>query len=432
MATSSRAALLLATAAFVAPFAPLQPGDPAPEMTVASWLNVEKGKEPTAATLKGKVVMVEFWGTWCGPCVRAMPHVQQIWDRYRDRGLVVLAVSYEEPDVMRPFLEKNAYTMPVGSDPAKAYIEKFGFSGWPSTFVVDAEGKIAYAADPYGVEPAIEKALGLESGPPVLLTAWLSALGGKDPARTRAAMERLVEKAPPDFDLRAWALSAGGKAPEPGKDPPKVDGEKALARAVEAAAAGKEEQRLAALGDLAAGGPSKFDLGAWARAAFGRAHPITGKEMKALLDATRFQEAVDALLDRRPPADVAGGAAKHDGLRDWCRRKADETRSFARKGLMALHWPMAAKQPKNNEAFWKDLAVSGLSTSEDKKRVTGVLIGGEMVTDAMAPSWIDRRLGRALVMKEIGSSGKTGLGGLPGQVTKERESILRELKSLYE
>jgi peroxiredoxin len=432
MGPTPASALLLAAAAILAPAAPLQPGDPAPELTVASWLNVEKGKEPTSLSLKGKAVMVEFWGTWCGPCVRAMPHVQQVWDRYRDRGLVVLAVSYEAPEVMKPFLEKNALTMPVGSDPSKAYIGKFGFSGWPATFVIDVEGKIAYAGDPYGVEPAVEKALGLESGPPVLLTAWLSALGGKDAARTRAALERLAEKAPVDFDLKAWALAAGGRAPEAAREPHKVDAEKTLARVVEAAAAGKEDQRLAALGDLAAEGPGKFDLAAWVRAAFARTYPITGREMKALLDSSRFQDAVDALIERRPPADVAGGAAKHDGLRDYCRKKAEEARSFARKGLMALHWPMAGKQPKNNDAFWKDISVSGLATSEDKKRVTGILIGGEMVTDVMAPAWIDRQLGRALVMKEIGSSGKTGLGGLAQQVPKDRETILRELKSLYD
>lgn len=436
MRTSRRiAALVLAAASLLAPAVaspPLQAGDPAPPLTVAAWLNVEKGKEPTADSLKGKAVMVEFWGTWCGPCVRAMPHVQQIWDRYRDRGLVVLAISYEAPEVMRPFLERNAFTMPVGSDPSKGYIGQFGFSGWPATYVVDRDGKIAYAGTPYGAEPEVEKALGLESGPPALLTAYFSALGRKDPAGVRTAIERLVERSPPDFDLRAWALGAGGTAPAPGKDPPKVVPGKVLARAAEAAATGTEEKRLAAMDELAAGGPSSFDLAGWAREVFSRDFPVTGKEMQALLDGERFRDAVDALLERRPPAAVAAAAAKHDGFRGFCRRGADEARSFGRKGLMALHWPMAGKVPRNNEAFWNDLSITGLRTSEDQKTVTGVLIGGEMITVAMAPSWIDRTLGRALLMKEVGSSGKTGLAGLPQQVAKERESLLRELRSLYE
>src|SRR5688572_15058845 len=179
--------------------APVGVGDPAPEIGVRKWLNVAAGQEPTPESLKGRVVMIEFWGTWCGPCVQAMPKVQEIHDRYKDRGLTVLAISYETLDVMRPFLEKNAFTMPVGSDPTKATVEAYGVRSWPSTFVIDRDGKIAFAGAPYGVEPAIEKALGLESSPGTLLTAWLSLPAKADAASARASLERLVEKAPADF-----------------------------------------------------------------------------------------------------------------------------------------------------------------------------------------------------------------------------------------
>jgi thiol-disulfide isomerase/thioredoxin len=68
-------------------------GKPAPQASAATWVNVAEGEEPTPDRLRGKVVMIEFWGTWCAPCVRAMPRVQELHDRYRDRGLVVLAIS---------------------------------------------------------------------------------------------------------------------------------------------------------------------------------------------------------------------------------------------------------------------------------------------------------------------------------------------------
>ena len=427
-------ALLLSVCGPAAPCraaaAPPGVGDPAPEIGVRKWLNVAAGQEPTPESLKGRVVMIEFWGTWCGPCVQAMPKVQEIHDRYKDRGLTVLAISYETLDVMRPFLEKNAYTMPVGSDPAKATVEAYGVRSWPSTFVIDRDGKIAFAGAPYGVEPAIEKALGLESSPGTLLTAWLSLPAKADAAAARAALERLVEKAPSDFDLRAWALALGGKPPEDAKAPAKVDPAELLEQC--AKAKGDAAKREPALRALALAGPQAFDLAAWARKVFARECPVTPKEIDALLAAGKYLDVLDALLDRRPQAPSLAAAARHQGLADFSAKKAAEHHTFARKGVMILHWVLPGKVPKDNDAFWSDLSVSGISTSPDQKKVVGVLVGGDMLTEAPLPAWIDRQLGRSLLMEDFASKDVPNLSKVAGEVAKRRERILKELKTKYE
>jgi thiol-disulfide isomerase/thioredoxin len=226
-------------------------GDPAPPVSAKAWLNVAKGEEPTADRLKDKVVMVEFWGTWCGPCMRAMPHVQELRDRYKDRGLVVVAISYEETSAMEATLAKNGWTMTVGSDPDKTCVSAYGVKSWPTTAVIAKDGKLAYLGDPYEVEAAIEKALGLESSPASILSAYLSVAGKPD---ARAALERLVEKAPPEFDVRAWASGLGGS--KDAKVSAKPDVAKSLAEYPKAAA----ERRTAILDQIAAGGPDTFDL----------------------------------------------------------------------------------------------------------------------------------------------------------------------------
>ena len=162
-----------------------------------------------------------------------MPHVQKMHDRYRDRGVLVLGISYESTDVLRPFLTKNAYTMPVGSDPEKKVVGAYGVRGWPSTVLIDKKGKIAYVGGPYGIESQIEKALGLESSPATLLTVYVEALTAKKKAGIRESLERLTEKATPDFDLRAWAAGSGGAAATVNK-PTKINAAKLLASCVKA------------------------------------------------------------------------------------------------------------------------------------------------------------------------------------------------------
>ena len=98
------------------------------------------------STLEGKIVIIPFWGTWCGPCRREMPALQQVWSRYRDRGVAVLGVDSRELDAAAPrtFLDEFGVTFPSIDDRAGSFAYSFGFPYLPVTYVVDASGRIRY------------------------------------------------------------------------------------------------------------------------------------------------------------------------------------------------------------------------------------------------------------------------------------------------
>jgi peroxiredoxin len=90
----------------------------------------------------GKPVVLNFWGTFCEPCVREMPLIQQHYEKYQDRGLVVLGVNLDEPEVtVRGFVKDYGLTFPILLD--KNVVRKqYGVYYYPTTFFIDAEGRI--------------------------------------------------------------------------------------------------------------------------------------------------------------------------------------------------------------------------------------------------------------------------------------------------
>ncbi len=92
---------------------------------------------------KGKVVFLNFWATWCEPCREEMPSMERLHHAYKDRGLVVLAISLDSQgaSVVNPFVKKFALTFPVALDPKMAVRERYGVWAVPSTFIIDRQGK---------------------------------------------------------------------------------------------------------------------------------------------------------------------------------------------------------------------------------------------------------------------------------------------------
>ena len=100
------------------------------------------GKTWTLSDLRGKVVVVNFWATWCPPCRKGMPDLEALYERFGPQGLVILGISDEEATKVEPFIRDRKVTFPVLLDPGRKVNEMFAVEGIPKTFVYDRDGKL--------------------------------------------------------------------------------------------------------------------------------------------------------------------------------------------------------------------------------------------------------------------------------------------------
>jgi thiol-disulfide isomerase/thioredoxin len=105
-------------------------------------LNDLEGKSWTLRDLRGKVVLVNFWATWCPPCRKEMPDLDKLYKRFKDQGLVILAIDDEEVAKIKPYLAEHPVTYSILLDPGRKVNESFRIDGIPKSFVYDREGKL--------------------------------------------------------------------------------------------------------------------------------------------------------------------------------------------------------------------------------------------------------------------------------------------------
>jgi thiol-disulfide isomerase/thioredoxin len=139
----------------------LSPGSPFPEFSVTDL----EGKPLSLAAMKGKVVLIDFWATWCGPCVAELPYVLKAYEKHRAQGFEIIGVSLDQDKAqLLSFLTREKVTWPQhldGKEPSASLASKYAVETIPSTFLLDREGKIIEKnLRGEALETAVAKALG--------------------------------------------------------------------------------------------------------------------------------------------------------------------------------------------------------------------------------------------------------------------------------
>jgi thiol-disulfide isomerase/thioredoxin len=215
----------------------LKVGDKAPALTVENWVKGDEVKTLEA----GKVYVVEFWATWCGPCIKSIPHLTELQKEYKNKGVTVLGVTTSEDmnrqikaddrlqhvkDFVKEQGSKMEYTVGYDHDRSmsKDWLQAAGQGGIPCAFVVNKEGKITFIGNPLSdgteLENAIKKAIGSGKADLGRPTITLVSQPEKDKQPEKADKTDGAKKGASDkvqagtFKSELPTLMLGDKAPE--------------------------------------------------------------------------------------------------------------------------------------------------------------------------------------------------------------------------
>ena len=195
------------TAAFVLllalpAFCDVKPGDTAPAIHLQAFVPSQP-VDAAIASLKGKAIVLEFWATWCAPCVGAIPHLNQLVDQFAGKPIQFISVTDEDPETIAEFLKKHPIHGLVGTDKDKVMQKAFGFRSIPHTVLIGADGKLAGIIGPGQLEVSYLEDLAGGRSPKLLLpvmraTPDLSISRGDDSATAGALLDVIVRPSTSD------------------------------------------------------------------------------------------------------------------------------------------------------------------------------------------------------------------------------------------
>lgn len=180
----------------------LKVGSVAPKLDIEHWHSDGKGAFKSVTDFQdGKVYIVEFWATWCGPCIASMPHLNELQTKYRNKGLQIISVSDESAETVDSFLKQSVngsndetyadltsvYCLTTDPDMSthKDYMAASGQTGIPAAFIVGKKGQIEWIGHPLEIDEPLEK---------VINNNWDRAAYVKKIEEEKAAMKEINER----------------------------------------------------------------------------------------------------------------------------------------------------------------------------------------------------------------------------------------------
>lgn len=115
----------------------------APDFSITTF----DGEEYNLADMRGQVVVLNFWASWCVPCIEEAPELEATWQAYKDQGVMFLGIDYLDAEAKGlAFLAENGVTYPNGPDLRQKISDDYHITGVPETFVIDPEGNVTFHA----------------------------------------------------------------------------------------------------------------------------------------------------------------------------------------------------------------------------------------------------------------------------------------------
>lgn len=134
--------MLFTVLLIIAPAQQALAGDPAPDFTLPTL----DGGTVQLSRHRGEVVYVDFWATWCAPCRKSLPWMEQMHQKYTDVGFTIIGVSMDgKAEVTQKFVQANHINFTIARDPKGKIAEAFGVRGMPSSYLIGRNGQIIYS-----------------------------------------------------------------------------------------------------------------------------------------------------------------------------------------------------------------------------------------------------------------------------------------------